>query len=333
MADAPQEAQRLERAVADPAQETQRKKAEEHMKEAKKAIGTSWWSFKCRSDFVTASVEYNNAAACFKNAKMFPESIEAWRKAANLQELQFDHWSAGRAYSAAAALCVDGPGGHEAAAENYQEAFRCFRFASKPDIAAKTQIKLAELYEKHDATDLAKKAWLDAVSTLQDDDVANAELSETYKHYIGFLVRRSLIEDAIVATDGHIEILKNQGHFSFVHKEILAKVVLVLHGNQDTVRAQEVIDSSNAIDGWLMSREAKVGCDLVDTFRNCDAEACEKLVKDQIFSFLQLEVARTARQLRVPVVTIVAPVVGGNENDETQETATADAQNLGALLM
>jgi hypothetical protein len=66
--------------MAGVAQDAQKKEAEKHISEARKAMGTSWWSFKCRADILTASVEYTAAATCFRNAKMISEAVEAWKK-------------------------------------------------------------------------------------------------------------------------------------------------------------------------------------------------------------------------------------------------------------
>merc|ERR1712110_1284056 len=130
-------------------------------------------------------------------------------------------------------------------AEHWQEAFRCYRLAGKTEVASKTLVKLAALHEKQGNPELAKKDWTQAMEILQDDaDVPKAEVINLCKDTIGFLVRSDLIEEALAATDTHIEVLRDQGHFSFVHKEILAKVVLILHLNQDIVRAQDILDSN-----------------------------------------------------------------------------------------
>merc|ERR1712224_753115 len=103
-----------------------------------------------------------------------------------------------------------------------------------------------------------------------------------------------LIEEAMQAIDGYIGVLRRQKHWPFIYKELLAKVVLLLHANQDTVRAQGVLDAGGDFEGWMASRECSVGYDLVEAFRTNDGEKAEALVKDQIFSFLQVEVARAA---------------------------------------
>jgi hypothetical protein len=195
-------------------------------------------------------------------------------------------------------------------------------------------VKIADLREKLGEIAEARSEWDMAVASLQnDDEVPKADLLSMYKDSIGFLVRNNLIEEALIATDGHLEVLKDEGQFSFAHKEILAKVVLVLHLNQDTVRAQDMLDSGTNVDGWLQCREHTVGSNLIEAFRANDAEAVENLVKDQMFSFLQVEVARVARRLRVPVAKAQAPSSSATHEPSSEAPEQSNPQSLGALLM
>merc|ERR1712129_247060 len=147
---------------------------------------------------------------------------------------------------------------------------------------------------------------------------------------------------------GYIQVLRRQRYFSFIHKELLGKIVLILHLSKDTVRAQEVLDNSADVEGWLACRESIVGYDLVEAFRANDAEALKTLIKDQIFSFLQIEVARVARKLEVLVIGASAAAdvmqVGDTEaadpkaatshlSTEAASDRQPQVQNLGALLM
>eukprot|EP00439_Symbiodinium_sp_Y106_P073270 s1796_g13.t1 len=106
-------------------------------------------------------------------------------------------------------------------------------------------------------------------------------------------------------------------------QELLSKIVL-LGQLEDTVRADEILNASQ-VDGWFTSRECQVGCDLVEALKNHDAEALAGLqtlgtrygllqqraagasitifsVKEQTFTFLQVEVARVVRQLKVAAI-------------------------------
>eukprot|EP00913_Durusdinium_trenchii_P004517 g4194.t1 len=96
--------------------------------------------------------------------------------------------------------------------------------------------------------------------------------------------------------DGHIAVLQRQKSQPFVHKELLSKIVLLMK-LEDSVRAEELISSSN-IEGWFLSREYQVGTDLVEAMKSNDAEALAGLQKEQIFTFLQVEVARIVKQLK-----------------------------------
>jgi len=274
--------------------------AREHLAQAEKALKPSWLSLKFSPDHLTASLEYSQAATKFRAANLLAESVDAWAKAGEMKEQQNDVFGAGRAYESAGAICEGGgPGGPSAAVGHWQKAIRCFRLGGKGEIAAKLILKLAALREKEGDAAAAKAAFEEAIEVYQSDE-KDYNLGDVYKQLIGFLVRNRLFEDAITAIDGHIQVLMRQGHFPFVHKELLAKVVLFIT-MKDTVRAEQAFNPSPEVQGWYMSKECEAGMDLVAAFQAMDAEAAERLLKEQVFTFLQVEVARLAKQLRVPV--------------------------------
>lgn len=303
--------------------------AKAHIKEAEKALGTSWWSLKCRSDLVTASMEYSQAATKFRAASMLPEAVKAWAKAADLYEQQHDLWTAGRAYESAGTICDGaGPGGPSAAVEHWQDAIRCFKLVPKAETAVKLLLKVAELQERQGQLPLASAAFREAIEVYAADEEKDYELADVFKQYIGFLVRSQMTEEALKAIDEHIEVLRKQKKLlPMIHKELLSKVVLLIH-LQDTVRAQEVLQSGANLEGWLSCRESKLGESLVEAFQANDAAGAEEVLQDQLFGMLQIEVARLAKTLRVPQIQVSVPPEDGGGGD-----GQAEPQNLAALLM
>merc|ERR1719191_68134 len=100
----------------------------------------------------------------------------------------------------------------------------------------------------------------------------------------------------MTAMDGHIVVLAKQGYHPFAHKEMLAKCVLALWTG-DTVRADLALNADSAVEGWYMSNEAKSGFELLAAFQAYDADAAAEVLKEQVFTFLQVEVARLAKKL------------------------------------
>merc|ERR1719266_2688535 len=80
-----------------------------------------------------------------------------------------------------------------------------------------------------------------------------------------------------------------QKHVPFVHKELLAKVVIHLHMG-DTVRAEEALNPATDVQGWYASTECQAGSELVAAFQQNDPEEASRVLKEQVFSFLQIEV-------------------------------------------
>lgn len=303
--------------MAPPAEE-----ARAHLECAEKALKPSWLSLKFGPDLLAASLELTQAATKFRAAGLLPECVRAWSRAAELQEQQHDLFAAGRAHESAGTVCDGtGPGGPAAAAAHWQQAARCFRLAGKVDIVVRLLLKLATLREKEGDHAKAKEAYADAVEVLEQEE-KDYGLGDIYKQYIGFLVRSNLFDDASGAMDAHANLLARQGHHAFAHKELLSKVILRLH-QQDTVGAEEAMNPSAEVHGWYSSRECEVGSGLVQAFQQNDAEAAERLVKEQVLTFLQVEVARLAQQLRVAS----APSPGG------AAAGAPEPQDLASLLM
>mmetsp|Transcript_51123 Transcript_51123/g.146788 ORF Transcript_51123/g.146788 Transcript_51123/m.146788 type:complete len:314 (-) Transcript_51123:112-1053(-) len=262
------------------------REAKEHMALAEKALKTSWIGLKFAPDHLSASMEFANAATKFRSANMMEYAVAAWVRSAEMKEKLSDLFGAGRAYESAGAICDGtGPGGPKAAAKNWEKAIRCFRLCAKGDIAAKLILKRAESLEKDGDVDGAKVAFEEAIEVFKEDE-KDYQLGDVYKQYIGFLVRSNRVDDTAKAMDGHVEILVRNKHYPFAHK--------------DVVRADQALQPGIAVEGWFMSKESQVGSELVEAFQAHDAENAERLLKEQVFTFLQVEVARLAKKLKVP---------------------------------
>lgn len=273
--------------------------AKAHVAAAEKALGTSWWNFKCRSDLLTASHEYAEAAVKFRAAGCLQESVDSWAKAGDLREKQADLFGAARAYETAGSICESNNLGEEAATENWHKAISYFRLCAKSELAAKILLKLAALQEKAGDNGAVIAAFQEAIDMYQDEEKKEYELTDIFRQYMGFLLRRQLLHEALAVIDSLVELLVKRKDFALAYKEILAKAVILLE-LKDTVGANEVLNNGHILEGWHTSKEADVGFQLVEAFQNNDSEAVRQVLKEQVFSFLQIEVARLAKKLHVP---------------------------------
>jgi len=276
--------------------------AKEHEKQATKALATSFMKWK--PDIMMAGMEYAQAATKYRVAGLLADSVRTHVLSAELKEKQHDLFSAGRAYEQAATICDGKP--EVGDVETYlTPSIRCYRLAGKGEQAVKLILKLATLHEKQGNLKRAKEAYDDAIEVLESDE-KDYQLADVYKALIGFCVRSELFEEALLAMDGHIKVLVKQGYHPFAHKEILSKCVICLWLG-DTVRAEQAINGDIAdVKDWFPSNEANAGFELVASFQEYDSEKADSLLKGQIFTFLQVEVARLARKLHIP--TVSAPV-------------------------
>lgn len=267
--------------------------AKVHLEQAEKALKTSFMSLKFSPDVLTASLECTQAATKFRSANMLPESAAAWARAGEFKEQLGDLFGAGRAYESAGAL-GEGAGSPQGL---WDKAVRCFRLAGKGEVAAGLLLKLAARREKEGDITGAKAAFEDAIEVYTAEE-KDYNLGDVYKQYTGFLLRVNAFDDACKAIDGHVALLAKQKQTSFVHKEVLGKVAIMLHLG-DTVRAEEALNGGSDFEGWWSSKECQVGSDMVAAFQARDPAEVERLAKEQVWSFLQVEAARLARQLRL----------------------------------
>lgn len=270
----------------------------------------SWTSLRFAPDEFTASLLYGEAAQKFRAAKLLPDAVGAWVLSAQLKEKLNDYTGAARAFESAAAIC-DGnerAGGPMAAVVYWEKAVFNFRLCSKHEPAAKLLLKAAAVHEKQGDVDRTKAAFEDAIEVFREEERALHNLADVYKQFISFLVRHSLFEDAVKAIDGHTEVLVQQKHFTFAHKELLSKTVLFLH-LQDTIGAQDALNPRQDVEGWFRSTECHVGMEMVAAFQQNDDEALEALTKETVLAFLQVEVARIAKTLKITASPYV-PAMG-----------------------
>eukprot|EP00928_Gymnodinium_smaydae_P088796 TRINITY_DN72844_c0_g1_i1.p1 TRINITY_DN72844_c0_g1~~TRINITY_DN72844_c0_g1_i1.p1 ORF type:complete len:319 (+),score=86.32 TRINITY_DN72844_c0_g1_i1:83-1039(+) len=311
--------------------------AQAHMAAADQALKPSWMSLKFQPDHLTASMEYASAANKFRALNMLPDAVHAWLRSAQCKEAINDPFAAGRAYESAGQISegCDAVGGPEAAVRYWLKAKHCFRLSGKSEIAAKLLTKLAALAEKQHDVAQAKEFYEETIDVHLEEG-KDYNLGEVFKQYTGFLVRSGLYEDALKTIDQHITLLLRQGHAPFVHKELLGKVVLLLCVG-DTVRADDALAPEKNVDGWFQSKECEAGHGIVAAFREFDAEGAAKVLKEPPFASLHIEIARLARQLRVPGAPASAAggAGGGGEGDAGGGAVdpAQQEQDLAELLM
>lgn len=302
--------------------------AQQHAAQAEKALQTSWLSMKFQPDFLVASMEYSQAATKYRAAGLLPDAVQAWTKSAELKEKLHDLHGAGRAYEAAGAICDSGLGGPAAAAELWAKAVRCFRLAGKGENAGKLILKIAANHQKQGEIAKAKESYEEALEVFKEDEKATLNLGDVYKQFVGFLVTAGLFEAAVKEIDGHIEVLISQKYSTFAHKEMLSKVVLLLW-MQDTVRAEQALNCTRSdgasvdVDGWFTSKESEVGFALVAAAKDHDPETMANVLADQTFTFIQIEVARLAVELREEMRRRLASVPAAPERSKAASPAPA----------
>ncbi|EER20636.1 Gamma-soluble NSF attachment protein, putative [Perkinsus marinus ATCC 50983] len=304
--------------------------ARDHVKKAQEALHPSIWRLQFSPDYLVAALELSQAAACFQSASLNDQAAKAWLKAAELRKTNLrDFQGAARNFESAGQL-VHNP-------EHYKSAADSYLAAGKADQAARAWTKVAGILAKTDpegATDAYRKV-VDIYRA--DGDVkhgGNAYALEALRVYQDWLLSRHELEKWLEASKESSTLLEAAGLYASTHKELLARVVVLL-STGDSVRADEVLASCLNVNGFLASEEMAAGEGMVIAYRNNDAEALQDAVNKNCVKFLPIEIVKIAKSLKVAELPSPSRSPGGNPGPENDATDAAEPtpEGLGALLL
>eukprot|EP01066_Platyproteum_vivax_P007291 Platyproteum_vivax@DN2818_c0_g1_i1.p1 len=273
-----------------------REEAKGHIKLAEKALKKNVLALKFKPDYLTAGLEYKEAASTFQLAGATEDAAEAWVKAAECQETIDDYYSAGRSYEAAGNLFEKK--NINKAIEFWKLGAGQFRLKSKTDIAVKLYMKIASACEDAHQLDGAKEAYIDALDAYNDDEKWHM-VSDIHKKYVQFLAGANLLKDLLPALDQQIENLMRLNQNAFVYKSILCKVIVNLKLN-DLNEADGSLSKGAETDGqFLGSKEFSTGSELLQAFQENDSDLLQTAIKSNVINFLPVEIVKIGKSLHV----------------------------------
>ena len=271
------------------------------------ALQVSFIKFKFKPDYFNAANYLMEAAQCYTSARMIAEAKAAHERCAELRLKDHDHASAARAYETAG---------------NFDKAADCYIICSGIDQAARSILKQA-----NSSTDPAVQlaCYEKAIDIYSKDDSKDVMASDVYKQYITKLVAAKDFDKYLKVSPRYAELLIRLEQWPFVHKEILGQVIVNLARNE-IVGAERVIEGPNInVEGFVHSAEFAAADDLLTAFRENDAEKLKNIVSRATVTYLNTEIVRLAKSLKV---LSVAPVVAA---DGTTQPPKQDA--VDELLM
>jgi tetratricopeptide (TPR) repeat protein len=268
--------------------------AEKLMKEADKL--TTKTLFRWKPDWESASTMYENAGTYFKNAKVPERAKDAFIRAANCFENMNLGFSAGKNYDAAAMMAKD-LNSSEEAADLYEKASMFYRQENSPDKAAETLLKASKCVEDLNP-DRAIQLSIAACDLYQEEE---KELfsGQAFRSTISLLLRNNKIIQTIELLTKQQTIFEKTKNTHDLHKNFLSLIVLHLHRG-DSVAANLVWETScSNYPDFPVTKEGKASAELLDAFERSDPEALQKCVKQQVFEFLDNQIAKLAKGLKI----------------------------------
>jgi len=263
------------------------------MKEADKL--TTKTIMRWKPDWDGACGIYEKAGNSYKNAKAHEKAKEAFKKAATA------FINIGISFSAAkntelAASMAQANKSMEEAADLYEQASKLYRENSNPEKAAENLLKAAKIFEDKDAEramQLAKEAC-----EIYVDDEKEHMASGTFKYAMQLALRTKNLESALelVKKQQAIHEKLNQGHD--VNKMFLSNIIINLYID-DYVAADRTYQEAALYPGFAGGPEAKVSTDLLDAYEKRSSESLTKALSSQTITFLDNEMAKLAKNLKM----------------------------------
>eukprot|EP01134_Creolimax_fragrantissima_P005744 CFRG5744T1 len=270
------------------------------VKEGKNFIGQAEKSMKAgffkQADPQTAVGMYEKAALCFKKARAFGEAKSAFLKAANMHQQLDSGFHSARALENAGLMCKDNKEWDEAA-DLFSSASVRYREFGSNDTAGMTLEKGAKFLD-NDSPGRAIDMYVQAAD-LYGDEEKFAQEGECYRKAAMLHLRTQKYDKAVALMELQAKAFQNAHVMDNVYKVYLSIIVVYLRMG-DIVAAIEKADMWTLDGGWTNSEDSRYADYVIQAFNEGDQELMESVVKKQRFGYLDNEVAKIARSLRVP---------------------------------
>eukprot|EP01116_Phalansterium_solitarium_P018159 TRINITY_DN4712_c0_g1_i2.p1 TRINITY_DN4712_c0_g1~~TRINITY_DN4712_c0_g1_i2.p1 ORF type:complete len:299 (+),score=149.20 TRINITY_DN4712_c0_g1_i2:110-1006(+) len=256
-----------------------------------------------KADWEGAALLYEQAATSFKNARAFEQAKQAFEKASGAQYRSQLVQSAARLLESAAAMAREQRQAAEAATLLERAAALHSEHGAPAETAADCLIRAAKAVEQDDeqrATSLSRQACelfeIDGSSSRAQFAVA------PFKYAISLHLRRpqQQHEAAVELTERLCAVLKRLNNTHELHKQALSMVVLLLHADDPVAadrRYQQFAAEEPEFGG---SAEGRLAFELLTAFEHNDQQALQQLTQRQTLTFLDNQLARLAKSLRLP---------------------------------
>eukprot|EP00696_Hemimastix_kukwesjijk_P006719 gnl/Hemi2/18526_TR6124_c0_g1_i1.p1 gnl/Hemi2/18526_TR6124_c0_g1~~gnl/Hemi2/18526_TR6124_c0_g1_i1.p1 ORF type:complete len:291 (+),score=91.59 gnl/Hemi2/18526_TR6124_c0_g1_i1:146-1018(+) len=280
--------------ISDP--ETKIREAHKLMKDAQSQIESSFWAMRFKPNWDGAASRFEKAATLYRTARAMDKAIEASLKCADAQYHCHSVFLAARALEQAGQMSTE-INKHLEAADIYTRAAGMYMEHGDMSKAAEVIAKGAKGIETVDL-DKSVQLYLQACDIYDNNPELYHYAQDIFRSLLSLLVRTSRWGEAI---DMLHRTCKMHLHLDCKHnvwKAFLSMVILYLKMG-DNVAAEQSHQKSLAVEGYFLVDEAKVANELLDSFEHNSPEELAACLRKQTFNFLDHEISRVARSLKV----------------------------------
>eukprot|EP01114_Cavostelium_apophysatum_P015201 TRINITY_DN409_c0_g1_i1.p1 TRINITY_DN409_c0_g1~~TRINITY_DN409_c0_g1_i1.p1 ORF type:complete len:312 (-),score=62.55 TRINITY_DN409_c0_g1_i1:58-993(-) len=267
--------------------------AEQLVKEGDKL--TTKGILRWKADWDGAVSLYEKAATNFKNAKENTRAKNAYKKAATCYENLNIPFSAGKNLDNAGDMAkVDRD--NDEAVQLWEQAAAFYSENASPDKAAETLIKAAKVIEDSNAEKCMQLVG-DACSIFEVEE-REQFAPNTFKYAIGVAIKQNKFDQALeyLGRLGKIHTKLKQTHdMPKIHLS-----AIIIHLKRDDYVSADRVYQEFISTGGMSSPEVKVAAELLEAYEKADAEALKTCLGRQAFTFLDNNVAKLSRSLKVP---------------------------------
>jgi tetratricopeptide (TPR) repeat protein len=261
--------------------------------------------FNLSPDYDGAAVKYEKAGTLYKVAGKNDLAIQSFKLAGDNHMKANNDYLAGKNYENAGNVYRDAKQLGEAATE-FELAGKTYLEGGKPDRCSEVWIKAAKMLEKEPKfRDRCIQLYTRAVEAVTNDDKDHLA-TDAYRQLNAFLVREKLYREAVDNIQKQIQSYKKLKQETNLHKAYLSVVILHLALDDYAEADTQHNKFQEQTQDYGMTDEAYIASNLLQAFANHDAQALEEALKNNKLKFLENEIAKLVKRLKIGTVTNVA---------------------------
>ena len=281
--------------------------AEALMAAAAKCTKTGFFS-KWKADWEGAAAEYEKAATSFRVAKALPRAVEAFVKASEAHANFDSDYMAAKHLESGALILRDNLKQADRAATLWERACTLHQEGDRLPSAVEDLVKAARALEGADAARSAELAQ--SACKLIDDEDDEGKLRqcvETYKLAVALLLRAKRFADAAPALRQQAAIHARLQQPHNVARCELSALTASLAADAFDEALSGYEGALGRGDGFAGSDEAAMGERVLNAYTSQSEEELAACVADQVFTFLENQVALVARSLTLRSLSRLPP--------------------------